>query len=347
MEGISVVIVCHNGAKRLPMTLAHLGAQEPTRVPWELLLIDNASTDHTAEVARSYWLNAKAPLRIIREARLGVRYARERSFAEAKYAFLGFVDDDNWVAPDWVRMAYEIISADSRLAAVGSVREPACEVPPPPWFDNFHSDYAVLTERDLERMPQPPTFLATAGLCIRRAAWEDLVQRGFHSLVSGSVGSKPLGGEDTELTLALRLSGWKLSIDARLRLQHFMPSQRLQWSYLRRLGRNYGSSHVLLDPYSEYNLCLQPGFRRWLSERWWYQLSRSFMKIANRPTVLLAALSSPGEGRNGVINVERQFGRVIGLLRLRTQYGAARSEVREAPWRFVNRNQANSEVSQV
>jgi GT2 family glycosyltransferase len=337
MEGISVVIVCHNGADRLPATLSHLRVQEPARVPWELLLIDNASTDHTAEVARSCWYDAPAPLRVIRESHLGVRYARERGLAEARYTFVGFVDDDNWVAPDWVRVAYETISSDTRLAAVGSVREPACELPPPSWFDNFHSDYAVLTERDLEQMPQPPNLLPTAGLCIRKKAWEKLVQHGFHSLLSGSVGNKPLGGEDTELTLAFRLSGWKLQIDPRLRLQHFMPSQRLQWSYLRKLQRNYGSSHVLLDPYSEYSLSLRPGFWRWLSERWWYQLSRSLMRIANRPTAVLAAISSAGEGHNEVIDVERQFGRVLGLLRLRGEYRALRREVREAPWRCVDR----------
>jgi glycosyltransferase involved in cell wall biosynthesis len=336
MEGLSVIIVCHNGAPRLPATLSHLKTQESSPVPWEVLLIDNCSTDGTAEVACSCWQNGSAPIRIVRESRLGVRYARERGLSEAKYTFLGFVDDDNWVAPDWVRMAYEIISSDSRLAAVGSVREPACELPPPSWFDNFHPVYAVLTERDLEQMPQPLNFLPTAGLCIRKKAWEELVQRGFRFLLSGSVGNKPVGGEDTELTLALHLAGWKLQIDPRLRLQHFMPSQRLQWPYLRKLVRNYGASHVLLDPYSEYSLSLRPGFRRWLSERWWYQLGRSLIRIANRPGAVMAAVSSGGEGNNEVIDVEQQFGRVLGLLRLKGRYGALRSEVREGPWRCAS-----------
>jgi len=329
MEGISVVIVCHNGAERLPTTLSYLRVQESARVPWELLLIDNASTDHTAEVARSCWYDAPAPLRVIRESRLGVCYARERGLVEAKYAIVGFVDDDNWVAPDWVRIAYQVFSSDWRLGAVGSVREPVCEVASPPWFENFHSIYAVLTEQDLENMPQPPTWLPTAGLSIRKAAWEQLVCGGFHSLLP----EKPQRAEDTELTLALHLSGWKLRIDRRLRLQHFLPCQRVRWGYLRRLERENAQCHVRLDGYTEYSLGLRPGLRRWMTERWWYQLCRSLMRIVNRPTALLAALSSAGEGNNEVIDVEGQFGRVLGLLRLRGGYGALMREVRGARWR--------------
>ncbi len=335
MEGISVVIVCHNGAERLPTALSHLRVQEPAGVPWELVLIDNASTDHTAEVACSCWYDAPAPLRVIRESRLGVRYARERGLAEAKYPFVGFVDDDNWVAPDWVRVAYETISSERRIGAVGSVREPACEVASPTWFENFHSIYAVLTERDLENMPQRPTCLPTAGLCIRKAAWQRLVRNGFHSLLP----EKPQRAEDTELTLALHLSGWKLRIDRRLRLRHFMPRQRLRWDYLRRLERENAECHVRLDGYTEYSLCLRPGVRCWLTERWWYQLSRSLMRIANRPTAVLAAFSSAGEGQNEVIDIERQFGRVLGLLRLRGRYSGLMREVRGAPWRCVDRDQ--------
>jgi len=92
-------------------------AQKPPAALWELLVIDNASTDDTAEVARLCWQNGPAPLRVINEPRLGLRYAIERGFFEARYEFLGFVDDDNWVDHDWVRMAYEIISSDASLGA--------------------------------------------------------------------------------------------------------------------------------------------------------------------------------------------------------------------------------------
>jgi glycosyltransferase involved in cell wall biosynthesis len=333
MQGFSVIICCHNGAARLPTTLAHLMVQEPPMTPWEVLLIDNASTDGTAAVARSCWQNGPAPLRVIDESHPGVRYARERGLTEAKYKFLGFVDDDNWVAQDWVRAAYEIISSDPSLGAVGSIRTPACEVSPPAWFANFHSRYAVLTDDDFEQIREPLDYLPTAGLCVRKAAWKRLVQNGFRPKMTGSIGKKLQGGEDVELTRALRLSGWKLRIDERLRLQHFMPSHRLQWTYLRRLQRGYGESDVVLDAYSQHSLSLGPGFRRWLSDRWWYQLGKSVRRIAKRPSAVTAALLSTGEGRAGILEIEQQFGRILGLLQNSKRYGRLRREIRDAVWR--------------
>lgn len=333
MEGLSVIVCCHNSSSRLPLTLSYLKVQEPPPAPWELLLIDNASTDVTAEVARSCWQDGPAPLRIINESRLGVRFARERGFREASYEFLGFVDDDNWVAHDWVRTAHHIMSTDSELGAVGSIREPACEDSWPAWFHNFHSIYAVLTEQDLKRVRGPVDWLPTAGLCVRKAAWERLIKNGFRSQLTGTVGEKLQGGEDTELTIALRLSGWKLAVDARLRLQHFMPAQRLRWIYLRKLLRGYAASHVTLDAYIDHSLSLRPGPRRWLSERWWYQLGKSLTQIVSRPHALMAAVWSDAEGRNEVIEIEQQFGRILGLLQLRGKYGALRRDLRNALWR--------------
>jgi len=112
-----------------------------------------------------------------------------------------------------------------------------------------------------------------------------------------------------------------------------MPSNRLQWAYARRLLRDYGASDVLLDAYSEHSVSLPPGFRRWVSERWWYQLGACLRRIASRPRSVMAAVLSTDDGRNEVIEFEKQFGRALGLLRQTARYGEVRREVRGAPWR--------------
>jgi glycosyltransferase involved in cell wall biosynthesis len=333
MEGVSVIICSHNGASRLPTTLAHLMAQEPPQTPWEVVLVDNASTDNSVEVARSCWQEGPAPLRVVAEPRLGVRFARECGLAEANYAFLGFVDDDNWVATDWVSTAYSIMSSDARLGALGSIRIPVCEESLPVWFEKVHPAYAILTDCEFEKIQEPLMYLLTSGLCIRRAAWENLIHTGFQLQLIGRRGKELSGGEDIELTMSLRLSGWELRIDPRLRLQHFMPTHRLHWPYARRLLRYQSASDVLLDAYSDRSVSMPPGFRRWLSERWWYQLGKTGLKMARHPGAAVAALCGDGEGRSQVIEVEERFGRAAALIRLKGKYGALRREVREAPWR--------------
>jgi glycosyltransferase involved in cell wall biosynthesis len=334
MHGVSLVICCHNGAKRLPTTLAHLTAQNPPGTPWEVLLVDNGSTDDTADVARACWQDGPAPLRIIDEPCVGVRHARARGLGEAKYPLVGFVDDDNWLHHDWLRVANEVMLSDSNLGAVGSIRTPACEVPPPAWFVDVHSLYAVLTDRELEQIERPVEYLLTAGLCVRKAAWENLLKNGFRHQLDGKTGRLLQGGgEDVELTRALLLSGWTLRTDARLRLRHFIPSHRLQWMYVRRLQRNYSASDVLLDAYSQYSLSLKPGLRRWLSDCWWYQCGKSLSNLAWRPAAVAVWLASSGEGRLEILDIERQVGRALGLLHHGSQYGELRRDVRDAVWR--------------
>ena len=182
-------------------------------------------------------------------------------------------------------------------------------------------------------MPEPPLHLPTAGLCVRAEAWNELVENGFQWIVAGRVGQDLAGGEDTELTLALRFDGWKLKIDPRLQLQHFLPSHRLQWSYLRRLVRSNEASTVLLDGYTDHSLSLRPGLRSQISDWWCYQLARALAQLVRRPRALVAALSSAAEDQHDVVQVEKIWGRATGLLRFRGRYGTARQRVRTVPWK--------------
>jgi glycosyltransferase involved in cell wall biosynthesis len=333
-QGLSVILCTHNGERRLKKALSHLKAQVPAGTPWEVLLVDNASTDHTSNVALSCWKDGPVQLRITREAKLGLQCARERGLKEAQYDFVGFVDDDNWVASDWVRIASETLANDSSLGALGSICEPVFEEPEPKWFSQHHSIYAILTDFDLQQLNMPPQYLNGAGLCIRKQAWTQLIRGGFRSLMTDRVGARLSGGGDNELTQAIRLAGWKIQVEPRLRLQHFMPGQRLRWEYLRRLQRGYAESHALLDAYSRENFSMRLRFKRRLGELWWCQVARSFLQLASHPKAVFATITSAGEGRLDVIEVERAFGRMLGMLRLRKQYAALRRKVRYAPWRL-------------
>jgi glycosyltransferase involved in cell wall biosynthesis len=334
MRGFSIVICSHNGAARLPAVLARLKVQNANSAPWEIVLIDNLSTDATGKVAVSCWGDAPAPLRVVRETKLGLQHARERGLREARYDFVGFVDDDNWIASDWVKVADETLKGDASLGAVGSICEPIFERSEPEWFGEFHSIYAILTDVDLQRAQKPSEYLNGAGLCLRKQAWRQLIQGGFRSLLIGRVGSRLFGGEDNELTTAIRLAGWKIRVEPRLRLQHFMPDRRLRWEYLRRLERGYARSHVLLDAYSPHNLSMRSGFKPRLGLLWWCQAARSLGKLIARPTAVFAAIASDGENRIEVIEIERIVGRMMGLLSLGKEYGRSRRRVRYAPWRL-------------
>jgi glycosyltransferase involved in cell wall biosynthesis len=330
--GVSIVICTHNGGKRLPQTLAHLGAQRvPKEINWEVLLIDNASTDDTAEVALRCWQGTtSARLRVIHEQRLGLNNARVRGLAEASQEVVSFVDDDNWVCSEWVSGLSDAMSSSPRLAAIAGLVLPKCEINPPPWFDCYKLSYAVFDENELNKFGAPPTYLYGAGLSIRKAAWNRLVEQGFRFHVSDRRGANLDAHGDVELTLRLQAGGWDLAIDPRLSLEHFLPASRLTWEYLRRLTRANAASFVPLEAYFYLPDASAGGRRGWLRRYWLSRAIVAGLRVFPFLPTLLTAGKPFREGRQEVLEAEQKLGRFYGLLRLRSKYTTIRREAEQA-----------------
>ena len=108
---------------------------------------------------------------------------------------------------------------------------------------------------------------------------QNLIQGGFRSLLTDPVGGRLRGSGDMELTLATRLAGWKICVEPRLRLKHFLPAERLRCEYLRRLQRASSTSQALLDAFSDQTLSMRLGLKRRLRQPWWCQAGRSMLKL--------------------------------------------------------------------
>jgi glycosyltransferase involved in cell wall biosynthesis len=336
-SGISIAVCTHNGAGRLPATLQHLAAQKTVPgLEWEVLLVDNASTDETAAVSLRLWPHdAPAPLRIVREPKLGLSHARERAFAEARHELVVFVDDDNWLAPDWLAIADEIMRREPALAVLGSHVEPVFETDPPPWLAEALPFYSITRESDI--VSNPLMFLPPgAGMCVRKSAWNDLTVNGFRFALTDRQGGRLFSGGDTEMNYALLLAGWRCGADRRLKVKHFLPAERLTWEYLRRLSRDHAASAVALDAYA----CVDQAeatLRDRLRQHWLWQVAATLRRLARMPGKAVLSLWLPMEGDFQVLEIEYRVGRAIGLWRLGRRYGQFRREIREARWRKLDR----------
>jgi glycosyltransferase involved in cell wall biosynthesis len=330
--GVSVVICCHNSSKLLPPTLDHVKGQKVgSKVAWEVVVVDNASTDDTAEVARKCWpIDLPVPLRVICEPRIGLTNARWCGFGAAKHEIISFVDDDNWIAPDWVEVLSEVMGADPNLGAVGSYNEPVPEIALPDWFDEVAGNYyAIVREFEVSRWESSPRSLCGAGMSVRKEALQRLLFNGFVQICTDRVGKKLTGCGDLELTRAIGLSGWRLSREPRLRLRHFLPARRLDWRYLRRLARSEGASRITLQcAYPSRESLAEPRIKQTL----WWQVVRHVRACLSRPQLVRAWLFSSREGDPNVIEAETNIGTIMGLLQLRGQYQTLRKEAQNCRW---------------
>ncbi len=251
-DGVSVVICCYNSEKRIVPTLEHLDKQENIDFDWEVLVVDNNSKDATSTIALQQWKNSIVPFKVVKESRPGTRYARETGISSSSFRYVLFCDDDNWLQPQYVSIAYQCIRRDIGIAAVGGMGIIKLETGliAPFWLDAFKNNYGCGPQgKEDGDTTYYKGCLYTAGAIFDRMWLDRLQAKGFQSSLTGRDGKTLVAGEDTELTLALNLLGAKLHYSSQLHFQHFMPENRMQWAYLRKLNFSFGRSNFLLSPY--------------------------------------------------------------------------------------------------
>lgn len=199
--GVSVVVCCHNSSALLPATLTHLARQRVARtLSWEVIVVDNGSTDNTDAVAQQVWANSVASLRVVKEPQLGLAYARTRGVAEARYDVITFVDDDNWLCEDWVQTVFDVMLAQPMVGALGGIVEPAFETSRPGWFAPVAYLYTTGPTGEPSGDVTGVHMLCGAGLNVRRLALADITEKGFRPISVGRQGTGLGAGEDSEMT---------------------------------------------------------------------------------------------------------------------------------------------------
>ena len=249
-HGVSIIICCHNGARRLPETVRHIAQQVvPRGIPWEFILVDNSSTDNSVSVAEAIWTayEPAAELRIVKEPVLGLSHARVKGFEEAQFEFMVMCDDDNWLADDYVTMTYKIMSEKPSIAALGGFGKLMFEVQPPQWIE--YSNIFAAGEQSSHSGKVKKNRLYGAGCVIRKSAYLKLKNIGFKSFLSDRKGTELSSGGDYELCYALAILGYDIWYDERLRFNHFITKERLTWDYFMRYARESSMCFDVLTSY--------------------------------------------------------------------------------------------------
>src|SRR6185503_13879751 len=131
---ISVVVCTYNQASSLRLTLDALAAQvTPPDLAWEVVVVDNNSSDATARVVDAFAATARIRVRYLFVGRQGLSHARNTGLAHANGAVVAFTDDDVGPAPEWLA-SISIAMRESGADIMGGRILPAWDAPPPPWL---------------------------------------------------------------------------------------------------------------------------------------------------------------------------------------------------------------------
>jgi glycosyltransferase involved in cell wall biosynthesis len=253
---LTVAIPTYNGERRLPEVLDRLlscceqtltAETHTEQINWEIIVIDNNSTDNTAQVVQSYQASwpQQFPLKYYFEPRQGAAFARKRAIQEARGPLVGFLDDDNLPAPDWIAAAYAFAQLHPAAGAYGSQIHGLFEVTPP---ENFHrlAPFLAITERGATplRYEQHKKLLPpSAGLVVRKQAWLDSVPAA--PILTGRTCTSMITSEDLEMLSHILAKGWEVWYNPAMEIDHKIPYWRLQREYLIPFFQGIGlSRHV-------------------------------------------------------------------------------------------------------
>jgi glycosyltransferase involved in cell wall biosynthesis len=235
---ISVVVPTYNRSRLLGRTLDSLVAQRTDSLRYEILVVDNCSTDDTREVAKSFARRFPA-LRYLFEPRQGVSHARNTGIAAARAPIVALIDDDVEADRSWINEILRVFAAQPDIDCVGGrILGRYDEEPPPAWLTPLHwGPVALQAEKGVTRhidANHASACLMTANFAARRAAFEDV----------GGFSPEFFRDEDREIQLRLWAAGKRGLYVPEIIVSTRVPRERLTKGYHRRFHIRAGASHA-------------------------------------------------------------------------------------------------------
>jgi glycosyltransferase involved in cell wall biosynthesis len=238
---ITVALCTHNHADRLPRTLVDLGKLISPSSPWEILLVDNASTDETpALLADTAWRPPGVPVRIFHEKRLGLSSARNRAIKEARGEYLLFIDDDETPDPQWLTAYEHDMLAYTPDALGGRIDVLFEHGERPSWLqDELLGFLGHLDHGEGCWLSEPDTPFYGGNFAVRVDIFPEI---GEFDADLGRKGQVNTGGEDTEFYRRLVAANYRVRWAPDAIINHRIRADKLWRSYFLDLHYRQGMS---------------------------------------------------------------------------------------------------------
>jgi glucosyl-dolichyl phosphate glucuronosyltransferase len=227
---LTILVCTHNRADLLRGALESLERQSLARSRFEVLVVDNASTDGTPAVVAECAARDGIDIRCVREEELGLDAARNRGIREAAGDIVAFLDDDARARSDW---AEEILRGFERHDApiLGGRVDLAWEAPRPAWFSDALLRYLIHCDYGSEVISvSAPPWLYGTNVAFRKDLFQEI---GLFRLDLDRKGDSLMGGGDTELFKRAHALGHRLLYLPSLVVEHLVPASRLTRAFFR------------------------------------------------------------------------------------------------------------------
>jgi glycosyltransferase involved in cell wall biosynthesis len=229
---ISVVICTRDRADLLKKAITSVLEQDAPPPAFEILVVDNASSDHTVEVVRGFAANSC--VRLLQEPEGGISVARNTGWRAARGRYVAYLDDDVIALPGWIRAVRDALEMASP-GIVGGRVTPIWERDPPAWLTEAVAtalaviDWGDATHpiQDLQR-----EWLVSANFAIPRLLLKEI--GGFNPALGRIGNSRMFTNEDILLQREIMRRGYRCLYHPPMAVMHWVPTTRLSKGWLSR-----------------------------------------------------------------------------------------------------------------
>ncbi len=232
-----IIICTYNRVAFLKETIESVLSRLADCDNYELLVIDNNSTDNTREVVEEY---LHLPIvRYIVEANQGLSFARNRGIKEAKHAIIAFIDDDVDIHPDYLSILDKAYK-DPAIQIVGG-KVLAYQTHIPDWLPVKYQYLASIFDQG--DSPKFVTKLLGANHTFRREVADSV---GGYNTKVGPIGDSKLGGDEDEFLYRAQQKGYQVYYEPELIVYHKIAN-RLNKDFILQYAYNIGVSTATID----------------------------------------------------------------------------------------------------
>ncbi len=242
---LSVVICTFNRRTLVERAVRSLMEQTVSPTRFEVILVDNNSSDHTFEWASSF-TETFPQLRVLRETQQGLSFARNRGALEARAPIVAFLDDDAVATPIWVEALLKAFSSAPDTVAVTGRIELEWSRPRPSWLPDQATGwlgYFALSSDRRDLHPKKEN-LRGGNMAIDRAA---MVEVGLFDTRLGRSKAGLMGNEEVEFQRRLERLGRSMAYAHDAVIYHLVHPERLRRRWFLRRAFNQGRSDVCLE----------------------------------------------------------------------------------------------------
>lgn len=242
---LSVLVCTYNREGLLPLCLESLAGQTLGKERYEVLVVDNNSTDSSPDIASSF-AKRYPNFRVLHETRQGVSHARNLGWREARGRLVAYIDDDAQACPEWCeRIVAAFTTVSPQPVAVGGEIRPRYEAAPPSWFCD---DFELRSWGESAGFLKPPRArhgFSGANMAFVRSALEDL--GGFSPRYGCATGESTGPGEETDLFQRLYAKRPLFWYDPAISVRHWTPARFTKVPFILRRSYNSGRSLAVMQ----------------------------------------------------------------------------------------------------